>query len=65
MRERYSVRINLALERLAEWFSHSQDPKPTKAARIYAGSPAVVSASDKGAAIDAWISKAAHIPLIL
>jgi hypothetical protein len=26
MRERHSVRINLAPERLAEWFSHNQDP---------------------------------------
>jgi hypothetical protein len=29
MRQRRSARINLAPERLAEWFSHSQDPKPT------------------------------------
>jgi hypothetical protein len=26
IRERHSVRINLAPERPAEWFSHSQDP---------------------------------------
>jgi hypothetical protein len=29
MREQHSVRINLAPERPAEWFSHSQDPKRT------------------------------------
>jgi hypothetical protein len=27
VRERHSVRINLAPERAAEWFSHSQDPE--------------------------------------
>jgi len=29
MRERHSIRINLAPERPADWFSHSQDPKQT------------------------------------
>jgi hypothetical protein len=29
MRQRRLSRINLAPERPAEWFSHSQDPKPT------------------------------------
>jgi hypothetical protein len=41
------------------------DPKPTKVSSLYAGSPAVRSASDKGSAIDAWKPTAAHIPLIV
>ncbi len=41
------------------------DPKLTKVADLYAGSPAVRSASDKGSAIDAWKATAAHIPLIV
>ena len=41
------------------------DPKLTKVANLYAGSPAVRSASDKGSAIDAWKATAAHIPLIV
>jgi hypothetical protein len=34
MRERPSLRINLALERLAEWFSHSQDPQRTSSTSV-------------------------------
>ena len=41
------------------------DPELTKVANLYAGSPAVRSASDKGSAIDAWKATAAHIPLIV
>jgi hypothetical protein len=40
-------------------------PKLTKVANLYAGSPAVRSASDKGSAIDAWKATAAHIPLMV
>jgi hypothetical protein len=45
MRERHSIRINLAPERSAGWFSHSQDPNRTYARREKPSTgPSIVSA---------------------
>jgi hypothetical protein len=43
LRDRHPARINLALERPQEWFSHSQDPKLTFGAKRFTRSAATIS----------------------